>query len=81
MKCILCNHLDTQIFYKEDQKKYYHPNGVINCMFIKNLSHKTKSIYINGYPLIVSQIEALDIDTEEDFKLLKLISIDNKVFK
>ena len=65
----------------QDQKKYYHPNGVINCMFIKNLSHKTKSIYINGYPLIVSQIEALDIDTEEDFKLLKLISIDNKVFK
>ena len=23
MKCILCNHPDTQIFYREDKKKYY----------------------------------------------------------
>ena len=23
MKCILCNHPDTQLFYRENQKKYY----------------------------------------------------------
>ena len=57
----------------QSQKKYYHPNGAINCLFAKSLNKKVKSIYQNAIPLIVSKIEALDIDTEEDLKMIKKI--------
>ena len=57
----------------QSQKKYYHPNGVINCMFIKNLNLNKKSIYNDARPMIVPKLEAFDIDTEEDFNILKKI--------
>ena len=55
----------------QSQKKYYHPNGVINCLFVKTLNKKVKSIYRNALPLIIPKIEAVDIDTEEDLKIIK----------
>ena len=55
----------------QSQKKYYHPNGLINCLFIKNLSKKSKSIYDNAEPFIVSKSESFDLDTEEDLKILR----------
>ena len=58
---------------KSKSKKYYHPNGVINCMFIKNLNLNKKSIYNDARPMIVPKLEAFDIDTEEDFNILKKI--------
>ena len=57
----------------QSQKKFFHPNGVINCLFIKSLNKKNKSIYQNAVPLIISRLEALDIDTEEDLKIIKKI--------
>ena len=57
----------------QSQKKYYHPNGVINCLFVKSLNKQVKSIYRNALPLIVPRIEAFDIDTEEDLKIIKKI--------
>ena len=57
----------------QSQNKYYHPNGVINCLFVKTLNKKNKSIYQNALPLIIPRIEAFDIDTEEDLKILKKI--------
>ena len=57
----------------QSQKKYYHPNGVINSMFIKNLNLNKKSIYNDARPMIVPKLEAFDIDTEEDFNILKKI--------
>ena len=57
----------------QSQKKYYHPNGVINCMFIKNLNLNKKSIYNDAMPMVVPKLEAFDIDTEEDFNILKKI--------
>jgi len=57
----------------QSQKKYYHPNGVINCLFVKSLNKKVKSIYRNAFPLIIPRIEAFDIDTEEDLKIIKKI--------
>jgi CMP-N,N'-diacetyllegionaminic acid synthase len=57
----------------QSQKKFFHPNGVINCLFIKSLNKKNKSIYQNALPLIISRLEAFDIDTEEDLKIIKKI--------
>ena len=55
----------------QSQNKYYHPNGVINCLFVKTLNKKNKSIYQNALPLIIPRLEAFDIDTEEDLKIIK----------
>ena len=55
----------------QSQKKYYHPNGVINCLFVKSLNKQVKSIYENALPIIIPRIEAFDIDTEEDLKIIK----------
>jgi len=55
----------------QSQKKYYHPNGIINCLYIKTLNKNTKSIYQDASPIIISKSESLDIDTEDDLKILK----------
>ena len=57
----------------QSQKTYYHPNGVINCLWVKYLSRKTKTIYENALPYYVSKVEALDIDTETDFKICEAL--------
>ena len=41
--------------------------------FVKSLNKQVKSIYRNALPLIVPRIEAFDIDTEEDLKIIKKI--------
>ena len=61
----------------QSQKKYFHPNGVISCLFVRSLKKKSKSIYKNSYPIIVATEETLDIDTEEDLENLKKIYSDN----
>lgn len=63
----------------QSQKKYYHPNGVINCMFVKNLNLNKKSIYIDAHPMVVPKLEAFDINTKEDFKLLKVIVKNSRI--
>jgi CMP-N-acetylneuraminic acid synthetase len=55
----------------QSQKKYYHPTGVINCLFVKSLNKNSKSIYKNSIPLIIPKSESFDIDTEEDLITLK----------
>ena len=55
----------------QSQKNYYHPNGVINCLFVGTLSKKSKTIYSNAAPIIIPKIEAFDIDSEEDLKIIK----------
>ncbi len=57
----------------QSQKKFYHPNGVINCLHVRTLSKNKKSIYQNAIPMIVPKIEAFDLDSEEDLKILKKI--------
>ena len=57
----------------QSQKTYYHPNGVINCLWVKYLSRKTKTIYENALPYYVSKVEATDIDTEIDFKICEAL--------
>lgn len=55
----------------QSQKKYYHPNGVFNCLYVNTLNKKTKSIYQNALPIIVPKGESFDIDTEEDLTIIK----------
>ena len=58
----------------QNQSKFYHPNGAVNCLFVKSLDFKKKTIYQNALPFIIPKLESFDIDTEDDFKILKLIS-------
>ena len=50
---------------------FYHPNGVINCLFVSQLSKNSKSIYENALPTVVSNIESFDLDTPEDLYIIK----------
>ena len=57
----------------QNQKIYYHPTGLVNCLYVKILKKKYKSIYFDSIPLIVNQNESIDIDTKEDFELVSNI--------
>ena len=57
----------------QSQKMYYHPTGVINCLYVRSLSKNTKSIYQKALPVVVSKNESFDLDTEEDLELMKKI--------
>lgn len=65
--------MNTGSTQSQSQNKYYHPNGVINCLHIKSINTNTKSIYENALPIIIPRSESFDIDTEEDFKIIKKI--------
>ena len=58
----------------QNQKKFYHPTGVINCLYVSQLSKKSKSIYENASPVIVPYNECLDIDTPEDLIFIKKLA-------
>ncbi len=53
----------------QSQNKFYHPNGIINCLWIQNLLKNPKTIYTDSTPILTSKIESQDIDNEEDFKI------------
>ena len=55
------------------QKKFFRPNPIINCIWIRNLNKKRNSIYKNALAIITSRFEGIDIDNEEDFNLAELI--------
>lgn len=57
----------------QSQKKFFHPNPAINCLYIKSLNKNVKSIYNKAKPFLTPQSEAFDLDTEEDLKILKKI--------
>ena len=57
----------------QDQKTYYKPNPVANCLWIKNLNNKRRTIYERAIPFVTKSLESLDIDTLEDLKLARLL--------
>ena len=57
----------------QSQKIFYHPNGVANCLWAKQLNKNCKSIYLKAIPVIISRRESFDIDTKEDFEFIKSI--------
>ena len=54
----------------QNQKIYFHPTGVINCLYVKILKKNYKSIYFKSLPLVVDRNESIDIDTKEDLNLV-----------
>ncbi len=54
----------------QNQKIFYHPTGVVNCIYVKTLKKNYKSIYYKSSPLIIDTKESIDIDTKEDFDLV-----------
>jgi len=63
----------------QSQKIFYHPNGVINCLWVNDNLKNFNSIYSKAVPFITSKIESFDIDTYEDLEIIKILS--NKVLK
>ncbi len=61
----------TGITQSQSQKKYYHPSGIINCLYVGSLMKNSKSIYSGAMPVILPRSESFDIDTEDDLKILK----------
>ena len=55
----------------QSQKMYYHPTGVINCLYLKSQSKNTKIIYNRASPIITLKSESFDIDTQDDLKIVK----------
>ena len=55
----------------QTQNIFYHPNGVISCLYVGRLSKKSKSIYENAVPVIVSSQESYDLDTPDDLYTIK----------
>lgn len=56
----------------QDQKVYYKPNPVINCIWLKNIK-KNKTIYDNSLVYLTSRKEGIDIDNLHDFKLAEFL--------
>jgi len=57
----------------QDQKIFFRPNPIANCLWVKNINKKTKSIYENALSIKTSKLESIDIDNYEDFLLVKAI--------
>ncbi len=56
----------------QDQKKYFHPNGLINCIWFYSLKKfNPKTFYINAEPVISPKLMSFDIDNIDDFKIVK----------
>lgn len=62
----------------QTQKVFYHPNGALNCLYVKTLNSRSKSIYKNATPIITPENESYDVDNNHDFKLVKLLMEKNE---
>ena len=56
----------------QDIEKLYRPNGAIYINTIANFS-ESKTLYKNANGFEISQVEAMDIDTALDFKIVEQI--------
>ena len=57
----------------QDQKTFFRPNPVANCLWVKNIKKKSKSIYENAIPIRANKLESTDIDNYDDFLGVKAI--------
>ena len=56
----------------QDQKEFFKPNPVANCVWYKDLKKK-KTIYDNSLAVVSNKIESIDIDDKDDYLLVKSI--------
>lgn len=57
----------------QDQKIFYRPNPVGNCLWLRKNKINSKTIYDKAIPFITNPIESLDLDTEEDLILIRCL--------
>ena len=59
----------------QDQKKYFHPNGSLYVLPVKNLkNNKANSIYYEAKPFVMDSIYSCDVDTEQQLKIAESIA-------
>lgn len=64
----------------QDQKKYFHPNGLINCIWFYTLKkNNPKTFYVNAEPVISPKLMSFDIDNIEDFRIVKKLFPNDKI--
>lgn len=56
----------------QDLEAYYHDSGQFYCFCVKSFLQAKNLLVDNTYPVILSELEVQDIDTEEDWKLAEL---------
>ena len=56
----------------QDLEKMYHDAGQFYVLRVTSFSKKKKLVMDNTYPLILSEMQVQDIDTEEDWKIAEL---------
>ena len=61
----------------QDQKEFLRPNPIANCLWVKNISKKSRSIYENAIPFKTNKLESKDLDDISDFLMVKAI-LENK---
>ena len=66
--------LETGNTRSQNQKIFYRPNPLINCLWIKNIKKNRKSIYKNALAIQTDKLESLDIDNLDDFNLVNSIA-------
>ena len=57
----------------QDQKEFYKPNPVVNCLWVTNINKNSKSIYEDAIPIKTNKLESIDIDDKNDFLIVKAI--------
>lgn len=66
--------LETGNTRSQNQKIFYRPNPLINCLWIKNIKKNRKSIYKNALAIQTDKLESLNIDNLDDFNLVNSIA-------
>ncbi len=56
----------------QDMEPYYHDAGQFYCLKVKSFREQNVMVMKRTIPLILSEMEIQDIDTEEDWKLAEL---------
>ena len=56
----------------QDLEPYYHDAGQFYCLNVKSFREQNAMVMKRTIPLILSEMEIQDIDTEEDWRLAEL---------
>ena len=59
----------------QDQEKYFHPNGSLYAIPVKNLKdNNANSIYYRAKPFVMDAIYSCDVDTIEQLKIAESVA-------
>ena len=58
---------------RQDRNKIYYECGVVYCLRLEEFKKKKKILDTSSYAHEVDEIESIDINTNNDFKIAKLL--------